>query len=434
MYRLIEEKLNQWRLETNRKPLIINGLRQVGKTWIMKDFANRYFEEVIYVNFDMETKYSEIFTNSKNPQYILEQLSILFRKHIDHHKTLIIFDEIQACNEALNALKYFNESEEDFYILCAGSYLGISLNQNESFPVGQVDLFDMHPMSLKEFMFAKQEEYLLEQLIKNREISGVLHNEMQILLHDYYISGGMPEVLKSWIKEKDISQVEYVQENILNAYYRDFAKYPPSSIVPKILAVWESIVPQLSKENKKFIYSHIKKGARAKEFEGCLEWLIAGRYLNKVPKVSCLKLPLNSYLQREHFKLYMPDIGLMRKKSEFPLELLNYGDSNSVEVKGVLAETYVLQELKHVFNSIYYWSDKNYEIDFVVQYRAKIWPIEVKYGQNVKSTSLKKILKDNPELVGIRYSGKNLSFDGKILNIPLYLVSETKRLIDLYIN
>lgn len=430
MYRSVIEQLKLWKASDNRKPMIINGLRQVGKTWMMTYFSENYFSDMIYINFDMDVKYVDIFKVSKNPDYILNELSLLFRKKIDPEKTLIIFDEIQACNEALNALKYFNEDQTAYFILCAGSYLGISLNQNQSFPVGQVEILDMHPMSFNEFLLAKKEEHLIEYIEKTTSISAVVHEEIMRLLFEYYRIGGMPEAVDTWLTNGSVTTLENVQDNILNAYYRDFGKYPPMQIVPKILSLWESIIPQLTKENKKFIYSHIGKGARAREYETSLEWLTSGRYLTKVTKVNSIEVPLKAYEKREHFKLYLPDVGLFRKKSEFPLELLRYDDKTSNQLKGAIAETYVLQELKYIYSDVFYWSNKNYEIDFLIQRGKSAWPIEVKFEENVKSSSLNWLLNKYPNMKAIRYSQKNLSYDGQIINIPLYMVSQTERLIN----
>ena len=281
MKRFIEEKLLDWKNRKNRKPLLINGIRQVGKTWSVKDFGENYFDDFLYVNFDIEPGYSDIFKRSKDPKKILFELSILFERKIDPGTTLIFFDEIQGSNDALNALKYFYEGEEEYYIIGAGSYLGITLSKGASFPVGKVEMIELKPLTYKEFLMASGQDMLVEYInsIERIEpISEPIFNKLNNYLREYYLVGGMPEGVKIWAETRDFGQLENIQENIINAYFRDFSKYPPSSMVPKIVAIWDSIVSQLSRENKKFKYSDIKRSARAREYENALEWLISGNY------------------------------------------------------------------------------------------------------------------------------------------------------------
>ena len=434
MKRFIEEKLLDWKNRKNRKPLLINGIRQVGKTWSIKNFGENHFNDFLYVNFDLEPAYSDIFKRSKDPKKILFELSILFEKKFNPATTLIFFDEIQGSNDALNALKYFCEASDDYYIIGAGSYLGITLSQGASFPVGKIEMIELKPMTYKEFLIASGQNMLvdfIESIDKIEPISEPIFNKLNDYLREYYLVGGMPEAVKIWSKTREIKQLENIQENIINAYFRDFSKYPPSSMVPKIVAVWDSIVSQLSRENRKFKYSEIKKSARAREYENALEWLISGNYLSKVTMIDKFQLPLKGYENTTHFKVYMPDTGLLRKMSDYPISsLLEIKQDTNIQFKGALAENYVLQELNATYTKgVYYWAKNSYEMDFVIQLKDHVFPIEVKAGQNVKSKSMTKVLENLHK--GVRLSMRNLTFDGKIINIPLVLTSELVRLIDI---
>jgi len=434
MKRLIEFDLMQWKLNENRKPLLVNGIRQVGKTFIIKEFGNTQFEDMIYINFDLEPMLCDVFKRTKDPKKILQDLSIYSEKRIDSQKTLIFFDEIQSCNEALNSLKYFDEAVESYYIIGAGSYLGITLAKGESFPVGKVELIELLPMTFCEFLLAQKQDALvdyIETIAVDQHLSVPIFEKVKDFYREYYIVGGMPEAVKTWVQTKDVEALEKVQTNILNAYYRDFSKYPPSQIIPRILGVWNAIVNQLSKENRKFQYSEIDKGARAREYESALDWLLAGGYIHKVKMINKLELPLLGYASDTHFKIYMPDTGLLRKKAEYPASALSVvSDHSNITFKGALAENMVFQELRHAYSgSVFYWANTRQEIDFIIQYDRYIIPIEVKYGENIKSSSLSKLLDTFPDMIGVRYSMKNLSYDGRILNIPIPMVSETMRLL-----
>lgn len=434
MRRLITKELNRWKIDENKKPILINGVRQVGKTWIVKNFGGNNFETMIYINFDTEPSYCDIFKKSKNPEKIIFELSLLFHHKIDIENTLFFFDEIQECNEALNSLKYFYESESGYNVIGAGSYLGITLSKGSSFPVGKVDIIEMRPMTYKEFLLANDEDMLVDYIEKYNEkisITEPIFQKMMLYFREYYIVGGMPEAVSKWVQEKNVDSIEKVQTNILNSYQRDFAKYPERRIMPKIIDVWEAVVGQLSRENKKFKYSEIKKSARAREYEEALNWLIAGNYIKKVSRVSKPLIPLKIYSDERNFKIYFADTGLLRAKAEYPASAFSeINDNQNFQFKGVLAENVVLQELECISTkSIYSLSTVNNEIDFIIQVDQKIYPVEVKYGDNIHSKSLTKFLKGNPDIIGIRYSMKNLSFDGRILNIPFPMISETIRLI-----
>ncbi len=433
MKRTIEEKLLDWKNQKKRKPLLINGIRQVGKTYSIKYFGENQFNNFLYINFDLDPDYSDIFKKSKDPKKILFELSILFEKKIDPVNTLIFLDEIQDCNEALNALKYFCEAREEYYIIGAGSYLGITLSKGASFPVGKVEFIELKPMTYKEFLMASGQNMLveyIESIDRIKPIAKPIFSKLNNYLREYYLVGGMPEAVKSWVGNRDYKHLESVQENIINAYFRDFSKYPPTFMVPKITAIWDSIVSQLSRENRKFKYSNINKSARAREYENALEWLIAGNYLCKVTITDKYQIPLKGYENIKHFKIYMPDTGLLRKMSNYPVSsLLKIKQDENIPFKGAMAENYVLQELNATYTkAVYYWAKNNYEIDFIIQINDCILPIEVKAGLNVKSKSMTKILEDLNK--GVRISMRNLTFDGKLINIPLVLVSELERLID----
>lgn len=436
MKRLITENLISWQNDVKRKPLLISGMRQIGKTWIIKNFGENYFLGMLYVNFDSEPNVCDIFKNSKDPEKITFELSLFYHKKIDLNNTLIFFDEIQECNEALNSLKYFYEAKKNCYVIGAGSYLGITLSKGSSFPVGKVDLLEMRPMSFKEFLLANSEEMLVEYIEKYESITPIsvpIHQKMVRYFREYYIVGGMPEVVSKWVAKKNIENVEKVHTNILNAYLRDFVKYPERRIMPKIIDVWGTIVNQLSRENKKFKYSEIGKSARAREYEEALNWLVAGNYLKKVSRVNNKIIPLKAYEDEKCFKIYLTDTGLLRTKAEYPASAFSELNSDkNFSFKGALAENMVLQELEHINKlSTFYWAKNNKEIDFMVQIDLKVYPIEVKYGNNIHSRSLTKFLEENPDCIGIRYSMKNLTFDGKILNIPFPMISETIRLINI---
>jgi len=434
MRRKIENDLVKWKLNEARKPLLLNGMRQVGKTWILKDFGKKNYENVHYFNFDSEPTLCEFFKTTKDPDKLLKNLSLLRGVRINT-EDLIIFDEIQECNEALNALKYFCESEVQYHIAGAGSYLGITLSKGASFPVGKVEIMNMYPLTYREFLEASGETMLSEYIPTITVSEGVpqpIFEKMKSLFLEFYVVGGMPEIVAEWIKTKDIERISSIQNNILNAYRSDFSKYAPREIMPKILEIWDSIISQLSRENKKFKYSEIKKSARAREYEAALNWLVSGRYFQKIAKVKIGSLPLSAHVDLSHFKIYLSDVGLLRKKADLPSSIILENTSSNIPFKGALAENVVLQELIAEYEkNIYYWADKsNQELDYIIQLHENVIPIEVKYGQNVKSSSLTRYLKTHPDQVGVRFSMKNLRLDGSVLNIPTFLVSELERLYE----
>ena len=435
MKRLIEADLLHWKKREDRKPLLLSGIRQVGKTWTVQAFGRQHFKEMLVVNFEKEPRYADIFRKTKTPSKIMQEFALLHGKTYEPRDTLLFLDEVQSCNEALNALKYFAEDSEIWHVIAAGSYLGITLSKGESFPVGKVEFLELMPMTFPEFLMAQQQDVLAEwiQALDHIEpLSDPVFDKLKGLFREYYIVGGMPEAVHTWSLNKDYETLGKVQNGILNAYYRDFSKYPPSSTIPRILGVWDSVVSQLSKDNRKFMFSEIDKGARAREYEGAMDWLVAGGYIHKVKSVGKLDIPLAGYAREAHFKIYMPDVGLLRVKAEYPVSAFSeVYDAANVPFKGALAENMVFQQLRHAYpGTLYYWADMRYSTDFLLQVGAGIHPVEVKYGENIKSPSLTRLLEQNPGMLGIRYSMRNLSLDGSILNIPLPLVSATFRLLD----
>lgn len=436
MKRYIEDELIAWKEDRNRKPLLINGIRQVGKTWSVKDFGQRYFEDMLYLDLASEPSYRKIFKRTKDPKKIIFELSVLLEKKIDPDKTLLIFDGIQGCDEVIDSFKYFDEAKEEYYIIGAGSYLGAGTARGVSYPVGYVELLELRPMTYKEFLFASGQELLvdyIEEIETPEPISEPIFKKMNQLLWEYYLVGGMPEAVKGWTESRDLQLLEKVQENIINAYYRDFSKYPPLSMVPRIVGIWDSIISQLTKENRKFKYSGISKNARAREFKSALEWLLAGNYIDKVPGVSKLALPLKGYESSKNFKVYVPDTGLLRKMSDYPVSsLLGIGQDTNTPFREAIIENYVLQELRAAeINNIYYWCENNQELDFVIQWKDAVLALDVETGNGARSKNISRLV-DEPNR-GIRISMKNIGFDGEVLNIPLALVSEIHRLTELHL-
>ncbi len=442
MKRLIMEELRKWKNSKYRKPLILKGARQVGKTWIMKEFSKE-FKNVVYINFDGPNEYQQFFETTKDVYRIMENIS--FSSGIPITKeTLIIFDEIQNCNEALNSLKYFCEDAKDYYVIAAGSLLGLSLSKG--FPVGKVDFLDVHPMNFLEFLLANGDDTLFNYLLNIHEIEEIpslFFNKLIEKLKMYLIIGGMPEPISYWVKEKDIELVDHALNNILKAYTLDFGKHFISNNLEekyhekKINLVWNSLPSELAKENKKFLYSVIKTGARAREYEDALEWLIDADLVKKVFRVSKPYLPLKAYQDLNAFKVYHLDVGLLRKMSSLSYKAFSEGNRIFSEFKGALSENFILESLSsYLENSISYWDEAPYEVDFLIQIDNDIFPIEVKSGTNVHSLSLKKYQeKYNKETkLLIRFSLLNLTLDGNILNVPLFMVDLLPKLIKIALN
>ena len=432
MERTLIHELLVWKEKENRKPLILKGVRQCGKTYLLKDFGNRYYDNVAYFNFEETDSLISVFEKDYDTKRIILELELFLGKSIKPDTTLIILDEIQECGRALTAMKYFCENAPEYHIVCAGSLLGIALQQQLSFPVGKVDFLTLYPMSFSEFLRACGSETLadyVDNFKKGDTVPEPIGDKLTTFLRQYYITGGMPEVVSTWQKTNNIEEVERVQQNIINSYELDFAKHAPPKDFPKLTAIWRSIPEQLAKENTKFIFSHVKKGWRSKDLEDALEWLIAAGLVYKVCKIEKPFIPLSSYADDTSFKLYMADIGILRKLSKLPYEVILDATPNYKEFKGSLTENYVLCELiKSVDETLYYWSSGNTaEVDFILQSASEIVPVEVKSERNVKARSLAEYRKKYAPKYSVKTSMKNETNGEEVLNIPLYLISALER-------
>ena len=429
MERLLITKLVEWKEKSNRKPLILKGVRQCGKTYLLKEFGNRYYESCAYFNFEENEALKNVFEKDYDTSRILFELGLYFGKTIEPGKTLLILDEIQECGRAITAMKYFCENAPEYHIVCAGSLLGIALQKQLSFPVGKVDFLTLYPMSFSEFLRAAGPEALadfVENFKKGDNLPEVIGEKLATFLRQYYITGGMPEVVQVWCNTHSIEQVENVQQAIINSYELDFAKHAPTKDFPKLTAIWRSIPEQLAKENTKFIFSHVKKGWRSKDLEDALEWLIAAGLVYKVCKIEKPFIPLSSYADDTSFKLYMSDVGILRKLSKLPYEVVLDATPTYKEFKGSMTENYVLCELlKSVDDTAYYWSSGNTaEVDFIIQSGTEIVPIEVKSEKNVKARSLAEYRKKYTPKYSVKTSMKHETDGEEVLNIPLYLISQ----------
>lgn len=419
------EKLIDWKNDKNRKPLILKGARQVGKTYILQEFGANYYENTAYFNFDHDYGLAELFLNTKDPKRIIEQLSLAAGKKINPNTTLIIFDEIQECPNALNSLKYFCEEASEYHVACAGSLLGIRLSKI-SFPVGKVDFLNLYPMTFSEFLIADGAENLvlaMRQIKEIQKIPKLFEDQLIEKLKVYYIIGGMPEAVSSWVNDKDIEKVNKIQKNILDSYENDFSKHTDASEANKISLIWNGIPSQLAKENKKFIYQVIKEGARAREYEGSLNWLNDANLISKCYLVRKCAFPLKAYNDLLAFKIYMNDVGLLRRMSNLDSKIILEGNKLLEEFKGAFTENYVANMLTYVLDEApnYYTFDRN-KIDFVIQRNNRIIPIEVKSNKSTNHNSLTKYNMNNDNEISFRFSLNNLSKDGKIINIPLYFI------------
>lgn len=434
MYRKIMEKLIEWKNDKDRKPLILRGARQVGKTYIIKQFGEENYDGVAYFNFDHDTQLYNMFENTKDPVRILEQLSFVYGKAIVPGKTLIVFDEIQECPNALNSLKYFEEEAKQYHIISAGSLLGIRLSHT-SFPVGKVDFLDMYPMTFTEFLEADGCKNLVDYMdsIKAIEnIPDIFFDKLSEKLKAYFIIGGMPEVVNSWVTDKDMEKVNKIQDSILKSYESDFSKHTSNVEANRISIIWNSIPSQISKENKKFLYQTAKNGARAREYEGAVNWLKDANVVNKIYNVTKPCMPLISYNDLSSFKMYLNDVGLLRRKTDLDSKVIVEGNKLFQEFKGALTENYVLQTLVAIgLNPYYFTFDNRYEIDFIIQYQNEIIPIEVKSSENVNNTSLKVYNEINKPKTRVRLSMRNLNKDDNLINIPLFMAEYVSKLINL---
>ena len=439
MKRFIIENLLQWKNSPYRKPLILKGVRQVGKTWILKEFGKTCYENTAYFNFDENEDYKEFFETTKDVKRILQNLMLATGQKIEPGKTLIIFDEIQDAPKVLNSLKYFCENAPEYHVACAGSLLGVALAKPSSFPVGKVNFMNIVPMTFSEFLLANGDENLEQYLDSIDDISPIpdaFFNPLCEKLKMYYVTGGMPEPVLMWTEARDVQAMERALSDILDSYERDFAKHPDVKEFPKISMIWRSLPSQLARENKKFLYKAVKEGARAREYEDALEWLVDAGLVYKIFRSSAPGLPISSYDDLSAFKIYLADVGVLRRLASLAPTAFGEGNRLFTEFKGALSENYVLQSLRGQFDVVpRYWSQVNpsYEVDFVIQKDNEIIPVEVKADKNIKSTSLKKY----KELFGdkiklrVRFSLENLKLDDDLLNIPLFMADKADKLINM---
>ncbi|NUO00584.1 MAG: ATP-binding protein [Saprospiraceae bacterium] len=425
MKRNLYESLVKWKNAPNRKPLILQGARQVGKTWLMKAFGENEFEQVVYLNFESSERLKSLFLPDFDIKRILSIIEIEANHKIQPGKTLLIFDEIQEAEKGLTALKYFCEQAPEYYIVAAGSLLGVSIQKNTAFPVGKVDFLRMYPMSFYEFLENTEQSLLKEHLAAgNWQVISIFHDKLVEILRLYYFIGGMPEAVDSYLQRGDLNEVRAIQEKILIGYENDFAKYAPIETVPKIRLVWHTLISQLAKENRKFMYGQIKKGGRAKEFEAAINWLSDAGMVLKVSLVEKPIIPLNAYANMDVFKLFLLDIGLLNALAKIDPKILLDKNNILTEFKGALTEQFVAQQLK-TEHELYYWTASNAtaEIDFLIQSRNGVIPIEVKAEENLKAKSLKVFAEKYKPGVAIRSSMSPFREQTWMINVPLYAIS-----------
>ncbi len=425
----IQDLIN-WKSSDNRKPLVLKGARQVGKTWLMKEFGQNCYDSFVYFNFDEEEELKSIFETNKNPHRIIDLLSMIAGEKILPEETLIIFDEIQECPEALNTLKYFKEKANDYHVIAAGSLLGTLLAKPKSYPVGMVNLLDVYPLTFDEFLCAVDPtlyDYYIN-IQKNQQIEDIFHNRLLEAYNYYLIIGGMPECVASWIQYKDPMKISRIQHELIEVYENDFSKHNGKVNSGRILMVFRSIVTQLAKPNEKFMYGAVREGGRARDFEEAIEWLVSAGMLGRVYNVSKTEHPLSAFDRLDQFKLFVFDTGLLKHMAgiDYSAILLK----TDYQFKGALAENYCLQQLRGQFEiAPRYFSDKNSEIDFVLQNGTEIIPIEVKSGEDKSAPSFKKYIADHQPEHAIRFSKRGYRKDGAITNLPLYLARRTRELL-----
>lgn len=422
MKRYAIDELVKWKNSNRRKPLVIEGARQVGKTWLVKEFASLYYDDIAYVNFESLKYLRGLFATDFDTNRILEAISAATRKQIVPGKTLIFLDEIQEAENGITSLKYFNENAPQQHIIAAGSLLGLELHRQSSFPVGKVQFLTLRPMSFLEFLDALGEERLSKIILSGEWANiDIFAQKLRELLKQYYYVGGMPEAVLAFTENHDWEEVRHIQNDILKSYDFDFSKHAPADIVPRIRMLWNSIPAQLSKENRKFIYGIVKEGARAREYETALQWLSDGGLIHKVSNVSAARLPLKSYEDKSAFKIYVLDVGLLSAMSGLGQATILEGNRIFTEFKGALTEQYVLQELL-LRHTPYYFAKPNsqLEIDFLIQTDNEIIPIEVKAEENLRAKSLRQFVTDNGTQTAYRLSMSNYRQEAWMTNLPLY--------------
>ena len=424
------ESLIRWKSSEDRKPMVLKGARQVGKTWLMKEFGRSAYNSFVYFNFDEEEELKSIFEANKNPQRIVELLSLIAGEKILPEKTLIIFDEIQECPPALNTLKYFKEKANDYHVIAAGSLLGTLLATPKSYPVGMVNLLDIYPLTFDEFLDATDPILYTyyESIQKEQDIEEIFHNRLLDAFNNYLIIGGMPECVSSWVKYKDPAKIREIQRELIEVYENDFSKHNGKVNSGRILMVFRSIVSQLAKPNEKFIYGAVRQGARARDFEEAIEWLVSAGMLNRVYNVGKMEHPLTAFDKLDQFKLFLFDTGLLKYMAGIDNSAILL--KTDYQFKGPLTENYVLQQLRGQFEvEPRYYADKNSEIDFVLQYGTEIIPVEAKGGEDKSAPSFKRYIAQNQPKHALRFSRRGYRKDGAITNLPLYLARKTKELL-----
>ena len=438
MKRFIYDTLLEWKEKGDRKPVIIEGIRQCGKTWILKNFGDAEFKDVAYFNFEYDDRLQKIFEGDLNVSRIIKDLGILRNTSIRPKTTILILDEIQMCPRAITSLKYFCENLPELHVAAAGSLLGVAMAQmgkNVSFPVGKVQMLTMYPLNFPEYLLAKDEELLygyLNDLSRDEKISAAFTGKLEEAYREYLITGGMPEVVSSWINNHDIGLVETIQSDILNNYEKDFVKYAPVSEFPKLTLIWNAIPAQLAKDNQKFIFSHVKQGMRARDLEDSLQWLISAGLIYRVEKIERPFLPVTTYADSTSFKIYFSDVGLLRRMSRFPADVVFDTSSLTADMRGILTENFVLTELiSNNFQRPFFWKSGGIaEVDYIIQEGADVVPVEVKSAKKTRSRSLAEYRKKYSPRVAVRTSlnaiARHSDEYGEVLEIPLYLIWRLK--------
>lgn len=434
MKRDLIQSLRAWKNAIGRKPLVLYGARQVGKTTLLKKFGEQNYKQVFYLNFEDTPKLKSLFQDDLNPEHIIKRLGIYFKQPIEAEDTLIIFDEIQECSNALNSLKYFKENAPQYHIASAGSLLGVKIGNKKGFPVGQVNFSHLYPLSFMEFLDALGEGALrehLESIVKPDPLEALFHDKLCELLKIYFFTGGMPEAISKYLENESFSDVREVQKDIIQSYHHDFSKHASSSLSVKISRIWDTLPSQLAKENKKFIYSVVRHGARAREYEEGIDWLHSAGLIHRVSNISTAKIPIKAYADLDIFKIYLLDVGMLNCIANLQPDIILEGDALFQEFRGSLTENFVVQALAQFHENSFYWtSSGRAEVDLVFQHNNDIYPLEIKSGMVTKQKSLQVYnQKYNPKLL-LRASMLNLKLDDNLLNIPLYLIERLPQLLD----
>lgn len=431
MRRKALEKLLEWKQSPRRKPLVLKGARQVGKTWLMKEFGQLHYKKTFYFSFDRDVSLASLFETTKDPFRILDQLSAIQGEKILPGEHLVVFDEIQECPEALNSLKYFNEEANEYHIIAAGSLLGTLLSSPHGYPVGKVNLLKIYPMDFQEFLDAVDEPLAnyLNELDSYSEISKIQHEKLIERYRQYLVVGGMPDCVAAWALDKDARQVHLIQRELLSLYENDISKYHGKVNAGRILMVFRNVAAQLAKENEKFIYGCVKPGARAREFEEAVEWLVSAGLINRVFNISKPEHPLNVFEQINAFKLFFFDTGLLKSLSGTNNQSIILDEI--FQFKGPLTENFVLQQLQCAYDEglHYYAPMQNYEVDFILQHGTEIIPIECKGSENVASASFKRFIRENKPSYAFRFSQLPYKEQENMTNVPLYLANMIKNIV-----